>query len=164
LNPFIEFDRFCTGRYLAFLPVLRESVDEVVKQRLMYLKCAHPDCSSDFDYGQGRLFRFQQTPRQEQQPSHWHAVKHYWLCTRCCEDYTIEYQRGVGVLLMQRLETVAGEEPCYYVLQAEIAPKPALPPRLVRSRARPRTQKSELAPVTVSAIEVLENRNLARRG
>jgi hypothetical protein len=164
LNPFIEFDRFCTGHYLAFLPVLRESVDKAAKQTLMYLKCAHPDCTSDFDYGQGRLFRFQQTPQQDQQPSHWHAVKHYWLCTRCCEGYTIEYQKGVGVLLMQRLETVAGEEPCYYVLQAEIAAKPALPPRLVRSRARQRTQKSELAPVTVSAIEVLENRNLARRG
>jgi hypothetical protein len=164
LNPFIEFDRFCTGRYLAFLLVLREPVKKAAKQKLMYLKCAHPDCSSDFDYGQGRLFRFQQTPQQTEQPSHWHAVKHYWLCTRCCENYTIEYQKGLGVLLMQRLEIVAGEQPCYYVLQAEIAPKPALPRRLGRSRARQRMQNNELASVTVSAIEVLENRNLERRG
>jgi hypothetical protein len=130
----------------------------------MYLKCAHPDCSSDFDYGQGRLYRFQQTPGQDQQPSHWHAVKHYWLCTRCCECYTIEYQKGVGVLLMERLETMAGAQPCYYVLQAEIAPKPTLPRRLVRTRSRRRKQKMELASATVSAIEVLENRNLERRG
>lgn len=164
MNSFIEFDRFRIGRYLAFLLVLREPVNKAAKQTLMYLKCAHPDCSSDFDYGQGRLFRFQQTPNQAQQPSHWHAVKHYWLCTRCCESYTIEYQKGVGVLLMQRLETMAGGQPCYSVLQAEIAPKPALPRRLVRSRPRQREQKMELVPVTVSAIEVLENRNLERRG
>ena len=129
----------------------------------MYLKCAHPDCSSDFDYGQGRLFRFQQTPQQAQQPSHWHAVKHYWLCARCCETYSIEYQQGVGVLLMERLETLAGAEPCYYVLQAEMAPKPVLR-RLSRSRARQRKQNSELTSATVSAIEVLETRNLERRG
>ena len=164
MNSFIEFDPFCNDQYLAFLLVLREPVKKAAKHKLMYLKCAHPDCSSDFDYGQGRLFRFQQTPLQEKQPSHWHGVKHYWLCTRCCENYTIEYQKGLGVLLMQRLETVAGEQPCYYILQAEVVPKPALPRRLVRSRPRQRKQKIELAPVTVSGIEVLENRNLERRG
>jgi hypothetical protein len=130
----------------------------------MYLKCAHPDCTSDFDYGQGRLFRFQQTPEQEKQPAHWHAVKHYWLCTRCFGSYTIEYQKGVGVLLMERLETLAGAQPCYYVLQAEVAPKPALARRMGRSRSRLRQQNSELSSATASAIEVLENRNLERRG
>ena len=150
--------------YLAFLPVLRESLKKAAKQEPMYLKCAHPDCSSDFDYTQGRLFRFQQTPQQEKQPSHWHAVKHYWLCARCCENYTIEYQKGAGVLLMERLETLAGAQPCYYVLQAEVSPKPALPRRLSRSRARQRKQNPELTPATLSAIEVLETRNLERRG
>ncbi len=130
----------------------------------MYLKCAHPDCSSDFDYGQGRLFRFYETPRNEKQPSHWHGVKHYWLCTRCCESFTIEYQKGLGVLLMQRLETVAGEQPCYYILQAEVVPKPVLPRRLTRSRVRTRKKNVELKPATVTTIEVLENRNLERRG
>jgi hypothetical protein len=151
-------------KYLAFSCDLQEPVIEAATQISMYLKCAHPDCSSDFDYGQGRLFRFQQTPGQEQQPTHWHAVKHYWLCTRCCDSYTIEYQKGVGVLLMERLETLAAAQPCYYVLQAEIAPKPSLPRRLVRTRARHRKQKMELAPGTASGIEVLENRNLERRG
>jgi hypothetical protein len=146
------------------LLVLREPVKKAAKHQPMYLKCAHPDCSSDFDYGQGRLFRFQQTPEQEKQPSHWHAVKHYWLCARCCESYTIEYQKGVGVLLMERLEELAGAQPCYYVLQAEIVPKPALPRRVSRSRVRQRKQNSELTSATVTAIEVLENRNLERRG
>jgi hypothetical protein len=164
LNPFIEFDFIFNGTYLAFLAVLREAVRKAAKQKTMYLKCAHPDCSSDFDYGQGRLYRFQQTPQQEKQPSHWHAVKHYWLCTRCCESYTIEYQKGVGVLLMERLETLAGAQPCYYVLQAEMVPKSALPRRLGRSRARQRKQTTELTSAAVSAIEVLETRNLERRG
>src|ERR1700730_1770391 len=121
----------------------------------MYLKCAHPDCSSDFDYGQGRLFRFQQTPEQAKQPSHWHAVKHYWLCTRCCESYTIEYQKGVGVLLMERLGALDSAQPSYDVLQADIGPKPALRRRLVRARSRQRKQNSELTSATATAIEVL---------
>jgi hypothetical protein len=164
LNPLIEFDRFCAGQYLAFSVFLRESVNKAAKHQLMYLKCAHPDCSSDYDYGQGRLFRFQQTPQQEQQPSHWHAVKHYWLCARCCESYTIEYQKGVGVLLMERLEALAGAKPSYFVLQAEIVPKPVLPRRVFRSRARQRKQIGESTPGTSNSIEVLESRNMERRG
>ena len=65
---------------------------------------------------------------------------------------------------MERLEKLAGAQPCYYVLQAEIIPKPALPRRVVRSRARQRKQKSELSSTTVNAMEVLETRNLERRG
>src|ERR1017187_6965845 len=113
--------------------------------------------------GKGVCFVFNKLPSKRNNPPIG-TPKHYWLCTRCCESYTIEYQKGVGVLLMQRLETMAGGQPCYSVLQAEIAPKPALPRRLVRSRSRQRKQKIELVPVTVSAIEVLENRNLERRG
>jgi hypothetical protein len=130
----------------------------------MYLKCAHPDCTSDFDYGQGRLFRFRHTPTNETQPQNWHAVKHFWLCARCCKGYTIEYQKDLGLLLMQRFETVAGEAPCYYVLQPEGAPKPAPPRRVTRSRSRQRKAKLDRTPVTVAAIEVLENRNVERRG
>ena len=48
------------------------------------------------------------------------------------------------MLLMERLETLTGAQPCYYVLQAEIAPKPALPRRLSRSRARQRKQTNRI--------------------
>jgi hypothetical protein len=164
LNPFIEFDFSRCGPYLAFSAVLRDPLWKAAKRELMYLKCAHPDCVSDFDYAQGRLYRFQQTPHQEKQPTHWHAVKHYWLCARCCENFSIEYQKGVGVLLMERLEMLGGAEPGYCVLQAEVAPKPVLPLRVARSRARQRKQQSELQPVTISSIEILETRNLERRG
>jgi hypothetical protein len=144
--------------------VFLDSTGKTTGQGLMYLKCAHPDCSSDFDYGQGRLFRFHQASRHEQQPSRWHAVKHFWLCSRCCAAYTIEYQKGLGVLLMERLETLAGGRPGYSVLQAEAAQKPALPRRLGRRRVRQRSHESELAAAAAGAIEVLENRNLERRG
>lgn len=65
---------------------------------------------------------------------------------------------------MERLEALAGAQPCYYVLQAEMAAKPAFPRRLSRSRVRQRKQGGELTSATVSAIEVLETRNLERRG
>ena len=130
----------------------------------MYLKCAHPDCVSDFDYGQGRLFRFQQTPPQAQQPTHWHSVKHYWLCTRCCETYTIEYHRGLGVLLMHRLETLAGGQLSHFVLQQEVVVNPRLSRRLTRSVARKIKRNSEMSLGSSGAVEVLENRNLERTG
>src|ERR1700678_3470417 len=85
----------------------------------MYLKCAHPECSSDFDYGQGRLYRFQQFPQLRQIPANSHSVKHFWLCTQCCETFTIDYQKGLGVLLRQRVETLAGGQRSHYVLLEE---------------------------------------------
>ena len=166
MNSFIEFDLlpgnpYCYSQYVP-LALARKAA----QAKLMYLKCAHPDCSSDFDYAQGRLYRFQQTPQQDQQPTHWHAVKHYWLCGRCCENYAIDYQKGVGVLILERIESLPREhqQPGYYVLQAEVAPKPVVPRRVAISRSRRRKPKMELMPATVSAVEVLENRNVERRG
>ena len=163
MNSFIEFDFFLDGSYRFPVHAFLESERKAVQHKLMFLKCAHPDCSSDFDYGQGRLFRFQQTSAQLKQPSHWHAMKHYWLCSRCCDGFLIEYQKGVGVLLMERLEKLAGAQPCYYVLQAEAAPKQGLPQRLSRARSR-RRKTFEPSPLGISAVEVLENRNLERSG
>jgi hypothetical protein len=158
----LSLTRFVPKSIFQFRPYLQEPVRKAAKQKLMYFKCAHPDCSSDFDYGQGRLFRFQQSLSQPQQPTHWHAVKHYWLCGRCCENYTIEYQKRVGVLLMERLEKLApGQAPSYSILQGEKAPSPR---RLRRARARARQAIGELSPSAVSAIEVLETRNMERRG
>jgi hypothetical protein len=64
---------------------------------------------------------------------------------------------------MERIEALAGAQPCYYVLQAEVNPKSALT-RLLRSRARLRKKKAESAPATLNSIEVLETRNVERRG
>jgi hypothetical protein len=128
----------------------------------MYLKCAHPDCTSDFDYAQGRLFRFLQTPTEQKQPTHSHGVKHYWLCTRCCANYTVEYHKGLGVLLLQRLETLNGVQRSHFVLQADPEAIRPLPPR--RLRHGDRRRKSEPAAAQTITIEILESRNLERRG
>ncbi len=130
----------------------------------MFLKCANPECFCDFDYAQGRLFRFRQTAADEKQPAHWHGIKHYWLCPRCCESFTIEYQKGLGVLLMEKLET-AGAQPCYHALVPEGSKKSVSARRSIRRRVRSKGGKFvELAPVAVSSIEVLEARNLERSG
>jgi len=65
---------------------------------------------------------------------------------------------------MERLEALAGAKPSYFVLHAEIVPKPVLPRRVVRSRARQRKQIGESTSLTSNSVEVLENRNMERRG
>ena len=130
----------------------------------MYLKCAHPDCSSDFDSGHGRLFRFQQNPQQDQQPSHWHSVKHFWLCGHCSEIYTIGYRKGLGVVLMDRIAGLSSEQTSHFVLQADAGAERKVERRHVRAAVRERKRKIKLAPVKASAIEILENRNLERTG
>jgi hypothetical protein len=128
----------------------------------MYLKCAHPECPADFDFGQGRFFRFQQIPRHDPPPANSHCVKHFWLCTRCCETFTIDYQKGVGVLLRQRLETFTSGQPSHFVLQDENGADRRLARRLGRTRAWKR--KGELMPGQTNTIEILENRNMERSG
>ncbi|MGH9680374.1 MAG: hypothetical protein ACRD4Y_10525 [Candidatus Acidiferrales bacterium] len=128
----------------------------------MYLKCAHPECTSDFDSGQGRLFRFHKNPLQDQQPSHWHSMKHFWLCSGCCETFTIGYRKGLGVVLIDRIEGFLGAPGSQFVLQPDTPAAPPLPRR--RARAAVRKRKAKLPPVQAGAIEILENRNLERRG
>jgi hypothetical protein len=130
----------------------------------MYLKCAHPDCSSDFDSGHGRLFRFQQDPQQDQQPSHWHSVKHFYLCGRCSEIYTIGYRKGLGVVLMDRVNGLSREQASHFILQADPGAERAATHQPGRVAARERKRKIKSAPVKASAIEILENRNLERTG
>jgi hypothetical protein len=132
----------------------------------MDLKCANPICNSEYEYGHGRLLRVPQTSTSERQPSHWHGVKHYWLCARCSKKFTIEFQKGAGVLLAEKLEEGAETRPTYTLLQSEFLPKqdakPILP-RLERSRARHRKQSGELVPVVASAGESSEIRKKERR-
>jgi hypothetical protein len=167
MNPFIEFDCFATRYYLRFSTVYEPRSENTAGEGLMDLKCANPICNSTYEYGHGRLLRIQQTPAQEKQPSHWHGVKHYWLCTRCKEKFTIEFQKGTGVLLTEKLEEGAETQPTFTLLQSESATnqdaKPLLP-RLTRSRARHRKQAGESAPAGASAAEVVEIRKTERRG
>jgi hypothetical protein len=135
-----------------------------IKSKTMFLKCAHPDCNSDFDNGHGRLFRFQQHPQQDQQPSHWHSVKHFWLCGPCSELFTIGYKKGLGVVLMDRVQGISREQASHFILQAEPGAQRSETRRHGRPAAGERKRKIKRAPVQASAIEILENRNLERRG
>src|ERR1017187_8015101 len=110
----------------------------------MYLKCAHPECTADFDYGQGRLFRFRQFPRQDPPPSNSHSVKHFWLCTQCCGSFTIDYQQGLGVLLRLRLGIFANPPPSYFVLQDESGASRTVTRRLGRKMFREWKRKVEV--------------------
>ena len=66
----------------------------------MFSKCAKPDCLQKFDYCQGRFFRIHQTHRTDDVPATSHSVQHFWLCETCSHDYTLEYKKGLGVVLM----------------------------------------------------------------
>jgi hypothetical protein len=168
MNPFIEFDCFVTRYYLCFSDEFSGFLSgNTVGEVLMDLKCANPICTSAYEYGHGRLLRIPQTLSSEKQPAHWHGVKHYWLCARCSEKFTIEFQKGTGVLLTEKLEEGAENQPTYTLLQSEMPLKQdikPLLPRLSRSRARHRNQKGDLAPAVASAAEVVEIRKTERRG
>lgn len=65
----------------------------------MFLVCANPECSSQFDYREGQLIRAPQfsstggTGKSCQ-------FTHFWLCGRCSNQFCLEYQKGRGVSLV----------------------------------------------------------------
>jgi hypothetical protein len=64
----------------------------------MVLKCANPECSSQFDYREGQLIR---APRRRTAGDVDKSVeiKHFWLCGRCATLYVLEYRKGQGVII-----------------------------------------------------------------
>jgi hypothetical protein len=71
-------------------------------------KCANPSCAASFDWvSGGKLFRFprshhessptegQDTVARASQP-----IGHFWLCERCTNVYTLQYQPGRGVVIL----------------------------------------------------------------
>jgi hypothetical protein len=70
----------------------------------MIWKCANPECSVAFVHRQGRLFRFPKRPIEDSRPANTHSVQHFWLCADCSEANSLEYDEGLGVALIHRLE------------------------------------------------------------
>jgi hypothetical protein len=70
----------------------------------MFSKCANPDCGASFDFRQGQLLRFQHSLPEGDAPADAHSVKHFWLCQECCETYSLEYRKELGVLIDLRAE------------------------------------------------------------
>jgi hypothetical protein len=70
-------------------------------------KCANPACPAAFHWtGGGKFFRFQPNPAPEGEgnsvtnsPSGIHGVRHYWLCERCSQIFTLVYDDQCGVVL-----------------------------------------------------------------
>jgi len=76
----------------------------------MFWMCANPDCRVAFDCRQGRFFRFHKDHAAGEDAPNLHSVQHFWLCGRCCTEFTLEYQNGAGVLIKNRLDVASEAE------------------------------------------------------
>lgn len=66
----------------------------------MFPQCANPQCTASFGkLREGNLFRFRRVDLGDSAPANSHSVEHAWLCTRCCESYTLEYKNNHTVLV-----------------------------------------------------------------
>jgi hypothetical protein len=72
----------------------------------MFSECANPDCRAEFDYRQGRFYRFRSLHLDVEQPDNTHGVVHFWLCGRCSEIYSLDYVEGGGLILRLDYEQV----------------------------------------------------------
>jgi hypothetical protein len=73
----------------------------------LHPKCANPTCPTAFHWtGGGKFFRFRpesvsggkSSPTAES-PGEIHRVKHYWLCERCSQVFTLVYDEQSGVVI-----------------------------------------------------------------
>ena len=69
----------------------------------MFSNCANPACSAPFEYRRGRILRFHQIHPKGKEPKNSHAVRHFWLCAKCSETYSLEYQEGRIEVVPRRL-------------------------------------------------------------
>lgn len=69
-------------------------------------KCANPDCTMIFDYRQGRFFRFHEDHGGDRDIGR-HAVRHFWLCDPCSQEYILLYADGTAVLVRLELQQLS---------------------------------------------------------
>ena len=70
-------------------------------------KCANPACPTAFRWTRGgKFFRFRPNPASQsvnssetEAPHGIHGVRHYWLCERCSQIFTLVYDDQCGVAL-----------------------------------------------------------------
>jgi hypothetical protein len=67
----------------------------------MLSKCANPGCSASFLYlHEGKLFRFDTDFESAARPKTEKTarrVEFFWLCGECAAQFTLRYEKGVGV-------------------------------------------------------------------
>src|SRR5579863_1277701 len=94
--------------------------------------CANPECSTPFNFRQGRLFRFYGNhPVGNAASVNAYSLKHLWLCKECVELYTLEYHEGRGLLI-----PLAASKPFPAVTRLE-------PPVLIEETAARSAAKTE---------------------
>ena len=99
-------------------PVKANFVSFAEKSSTMFSTCANPDCGVAFDYGRGRFFRFHKSHAAGESAPNTHSVQHFWLCGHCCQEFTLEYQDGVGVLIKNRPDVVCEAESARFIAAA----------------------------------------------
>lgn len=70
-------------------------------------KCANPACPTAFHWtGGGKFFRFRPDPPLQNggnatvdSAAGIHGIRHYWLCERCSQVFTLVYDQECGVVL-----------------------------------------------------------------
>ena len=65
-------------------------------------KCANPSCAAAFEWlAGGRLFRFSRESGEFAPSTRGsHPIGHFWLCERCSNVYTLQYEPGRGVVIL----------------------------------------------------------------
>ena len=84
----------------------------------LHPKCANPACATPFHWlSGGRFFRFHRGPARTiptdggaGRVENVRLVKHFWLCERCSDIYTLGYEHGRGVLLRLQWPELPGVE------------------------------------------------------
>jgi hypothetical protein len=104
----LEEERAAARKALSKQP---RPVSEVQRGTPLYQKqhpkCANPACPTAFHWtGGGKFFRFRPDPSSASSAnsaanlsSGAHGVRHYWLCERCSQTFTLIYDDGSGVML-----------------------------------------------------------------
>ena len=84
----------------------------------MFSVCANPECRAQFDYHEGRFFRFHKEHRWEDAPANTHSVQHFWLCGNCAATFVLDYQDGLGVLMSHRRDFSSHDQECRLIAAA----------------------------------------------
>jgi hypothetical protein len=104
----LEAERETRGAEIkAFQPQLTGVMCGIALHQNVHPKCANPACPTGFHWliG-GKFFRFSEPQCQDcrnraeiESKTNHHCVKHFWLCEKCSNIFTLAYDDGKGVML-----------------------------------------------------------------
>jgi hypothetical protein len=75
----------------------------------LHPKCANPECASAFHwFAGGKFFRFRSA---EDHATGHKRTRHYWLCERCSQVFTLVHEEEKGILLKLRYTELSSPKP-----------------------------------------------------